>query len=95
MSNKPWDSTSGKTSYGFTEYARLAVVNLSPRQWVHLPLQGVFGDQDEVRLLAGWRCVAVWFGFGGNPSGPGARRLERSLAAVLCVVARFLVRPAF
>lgn len=55
--HKPWDSTSGEFSFGRTFYAKLAVVNLPPRQWVHLPLHGGFNDQSEARLLAGWRRV--------------------------------------
>lgn len=57
VSNKPWDSTTGKFSSGRTDYEKLVVVNLSPRQWVHLPLRGGFGEQDEIRLLAGWSRV--------------------------------------
>jgi len=55
--HKPWDSTTGMFSLGRTDYAKLVVVNLPPRQWVHLPLHGGFNDQDEARLLAKWRRV--------------------------------------
>lgn len=55
--HKPSSSTSGTFSYGSIDYAKLEVVNLRPRQWEHLPLHGVFNDQSEARLLAGWRRV--------------------------------------
>lgn len=53
--SKPFDTTSGMLSTGYTTYATLHIVNLSPRQWVHMALHGDFDSPDDVRRLVGWK----------------------------------------
>lgn len=52
---EPLDTMSGTFSFGRTTYATLYIVNLSPRQWIHIALHGGFAGPDNVRYLAQWK----------------------------------------
>lgn len=53
----PNDRSTGRIAAGTMRFDPLPVVNLQPRQWVHLELTGFENDPQEVRHLVWWSKV--------------------------------------
>ena len=53
----PNDRSAGRIAAGTMRFDPLPVVNLQPRQWVHLELTGFENDPQEVRHLVWWSKV--------------------------------------